>query len=819
MIRITKGTAKVTASVRRAGFTVLCLILVIGMAPTASAFFPLGGFDAFNVMKLSKWALSDFDNNNDGDIREDEGLRVLLEDGPSGFTEEELLVVQSALDVWANVPTSFVAFQVEGVTQDPIAAGGAPDFRNSIVMQVAADDVEQGFVADTVLDGVVGFPVLGVCYTFAFAEETVVEIAGQAVTISAGRIFEADIIIDSFSARPDLENGTNAIADLEGTMVHELGHFLGLGHTPLSNLRVSAGNLFENPAIYLTGSDGEQAHVGVTPTMFPFSFLVQQGDEFIDGGRDLAPDDISAISYLYPRSNQANFFSVNQEARTRRRAGSGLPSTPLTGSHVVAWADTDNNPNTSHVPVFSTMAGLYQPANSPQLGGLFEILGMWKQMEQPGAQGNLFNPSYIFTVSPLNFTGFDRQSPPGIPSGDIDSLQGPGGGSATSRGAEDYAVFFPSEVFHEQENVIDVSNRDAGTPMVWSFERNTLISVDSGQTLPTIRPIDLPMFGDPNDVCPLNIIEGGSAGAVASLSAGPGSLRSFRDEVLLESAIGTALVGAYYQAAPWMARYFLGNAEAFRAWRGVVNTAYWALENYRMIALTASAAFIMVLGWSLRRRLRRATTVFLLAGALLSVSPAHAAIAFVTDAQLAEGAQEAIVYGKVVALESRRTTQGGIFTDVSFEIQEVAKGRINKSTTITISVPGGRVGALVATVSEMPVFTVGEEAVLYLNFRNNSYVIHGGTRGTVRVLNDPDGKQVVQTNSAYVTGKAGAGLKAKYLPEGAAAEEDHKAEDGLDHTGHDHGDETVATTNLQVPLDEYMDYLRDLVQEEAKKTP
>src|SRR5690606_15040490 len=112
MIRITKGTAKVTASVRRAGFTVLCLILVIGMAPKASAFFPLGGFDTFNPLRLATWGLTDFDNNNDGDIREDVGLRPLLEDGPSGFTDEELLIVRRSLDTWANVPTSYVAFQV-----------------------------------------------------------------------------------------------------------------------------------------------------------------------------------------------------------------------------------------------------------------------------------------------------------------------------------------------------------------------------------------------------------------------------------------------------------------------------------------------------------------------------------------------------------------------------------------------------------------------------------------------------------------------------------------------------------------------------------
>lgn len=803
----------------------LCLILVIGMAPTASAFFPLGGFDTFNLLRLATWRLNDFDNNNDGDIREDEGIEVLIEDGPSGFTAEEILSIRDALDIWGNVPSSYAAFRVEGITRDPLLSGVEPDFRNVIAMQVTVEEEDENVLVDPadIVVADVAFPVLGVTVILYTIEDTILEVAGQGVTIGAGTIIDSDIIIDAQSARPDLVNGTNAIADLQGVMVHELGHFLGLGHTPLNNLRASGvaggGNrLLESPAIYVTGSDGEQQHVGVTPTMYPIYWQVQTGDDFVPGMTDLSPDDISAISYLYPRSNQSNFFSVNQEARSQRRAGSGFPSVPLTGGHVVAWADTDNNPNTSHVPVFSTMAGLYEPANSPQLGGLFEILGMWKQMEQPGAQGNLFNPSYIFTISPLNFTGYDRQAPPGILPEDIDSLQGAGGFSSTTRSATDYITAFPSEVFHEEENLIDISNRDAGTPMVWSFERNALVSLDTGETLPTIRPVDLPMFGDPNDVCPLNIIEGGGGGAVASLSAGPGILRGLRDNVLLESAVGTAAVSAYYHAGPWMARYLLSNAEAFRAWQTVVHAGYWCLENYRMIALATGTALVLLLAWGLRRRLRRATAVLLLFAALLAGAPAHAAIAFVTDAQLAAGAEGAIVVGKVLAMESRWARGGRIYTDVSFEIADTAKGRLNKSTVITVSVVGGQIGALRVSASEIPNFTVGEEAVLFLNFQNDTYVIHGGIRGTVRVLNDPDGKQAVLTNSAYVTGEAGAGLKAKYLPEDAAAEEDHKADDGLDHTGHDHGDETAAAS-LQVPLDEYMDYLRALVQEEAKKTP
>ena len=68
----------------------------------------------------------------------------------------------------------------------------------------------------------------------------------------------------------------------------------------------------------MTGPDGIARMIGATPTMYPGYFLTENSNgETTAGWVDLAPDDISGISWLYPREDgQDKFFSISQEART-----------------------------------------------------------------------------------------------------------------------------------------------------------------------------------------------------------------------------------------------------------------------------------------------------------------------------------------------------------------------------------------------------------------------------------------------------------------------------------------------------------------------
>ena len=178
----------------------------------------------------------------------------------------------------------------------------------------------------------------------------------------------------------------------------------------------------------------------------------------------------------------------------------------------------------------------------------------------PGTAGALFNTSYVLTMNPLNGLGVEKQAPPAITPGLVDTLQGdlPISYSLVTRAETEFATNYPSEVYNEFGNIYGIENNPAGTALVWDFTKNTVVSKASDKTIPTMLPLNRPMFGDPNDVCPLNVINGTSGTGTdttgnittGAVTGSIKALRSFRDDVLLKSAAGQALVDAYYLVSP-----------------------------------------------------------------------------------------------------------------------------------------------------------------------------------------------------------------------------------------------------------------------------
>lgn len=694
------------------------------LAPDASAIFVIGAFDSFDVLRIRSYPINDFDLDNNGEIGEDEGIPVEIEVGKSGFTEDELTLIRESFATWEEVPQSYGSFYEAGTFQDPIIAGSDAtfDLQNSIVMQVDTAGTDDSIEPDPptvlqpVLPGVLGYNIA------AWAgEDFLIETPEGSYQISSGQIIDNDVLIYADMVRPQELGGTPP-GDFKSVMVHELGHFLGLAHTPLSNLTVTDGGIVES-AVMTHSVAGVKRRIGVTPTMFPAIFDLATEGGVQGGGADLAPDDISAISWLYPRGSQDLFFGLKGEARTRTRVGGGVPSIAVPLAHIVAWGDLDNDETTPRVAVFSAFTAYFENPLNVERDGRFELINLWRQME---TDSGLFNATYTFTMTPMNGGGFDRQAPP-IDASSFDSIGNRG------------EVFntYTSEVFHEVEPIVDVSNKDAGTPFVWDYELGTLVSTDTGRTIESIVGDD-PMFGDPNDVCILNVVSSAAAGGgTATLNGavrGANSVRSLRDSVLLETALGSLIVDSYYKVSPTAAKFLLGNSLAYGATVKVVQMAYWCIENIVMVL----GALTVVIGLGVALLKKRRSVAAGAAGAVLlafiAMSGAEALILYQTTEQLVAGSTD-IVSGTVKSANPRWS--GGtayVYTDIVIEIEDKAKGTLNKQSNLTISQIGGRVGGLVSENSELPKFQAGEEVLLYLTKNDDGeFVIYNGLAGKLVV--------------------------------------------------------------------------------------
>ncbi|MEE3235439.1 MAG: matrixin family metalloprotease [Candidatus Latescibacterota bacterium] len=179
-----------------------------------------------------------------------------------------------------------------------------------------------------------------------------------------GEIIDADIIFNgrdfNFSAEAHSVNTIN----LKDVAVHEVGHLMGLEHTPL---------------------DG---HPTVRPTMNPYNRGDEQGE-----GQSLEPDDIAGISYLYPASNYLSRVSnANGEI-------SDVDGNPIFGVHVIAK-------NIKTGAVTSTISGAFDKhVNEGKYYIMGLLPGLYKIYIEP-ISGEIGPKNFggIFSDFPTNFS-------------------------------------------------------------------------------------------------------------------------------------------------------------------------------------------------------------------------------------------------------------------------------------------------------------------------------------------------------------------------------------------------------------------------------
>lgn len=712
------------------------ILLVCFSAQEAAAVYPFGGFTPDGRRVLAKWP--------NRVVLGEGGIPIHFQSGQWGWTEEEKETLLEAFALWENVPTSFVKFDRQQDLPDPMAPG-VLNGQNVLFVQTP-DDPQVGGIE--IPGGVAGVAIL-----YVALEDTYLELVPDEIgfPVSGGEIFQCDMIIEGPTHR-----GPDPIGDLKSTVAHEVGHFLGLGHSPMSHFSDEIQTVVDEDLVAIFGVEepkliwpdpatGELVPTQVTPIMYPYVFRVEDEDgDIVGGGRRLAPSDVAAISFMYPRDRQLideTFFTVRHEARTT--GGRGVPTRPVLGGHVIAWVDHDNDPSTERIPFTSTMTGLYEYQN--HMRGAFRLQGLAKRLYKE--DGQPFAPTYTLSMQPLN----EFTTPHGDPPEAFDSLRSFdfGLGGAPLDWDVPYDTLFQSEIFRDGDNLFGIDEVNRGAPLYFNHERNEIVSAATEKSLESMLPLDEPMFGDPADTCPSVLVFGeidiDDDDDDDDEALVVGSLRNFRDGYLMQSAVGVAMVDLYYHGGPALSAFLLNHEIVLAAARGMGAVVVEPVFVYPKFFLVLAFAVITVGGLFMLNGARRRVAYGAAAALLVAVALGFAAQPasghqFQLNASQAVDMSDDIITGTVVAVESYWNERNQIVTDVTVEVDKTIKGRKNNESYTHFTMMGGHVGAVAAHVTHMPTFEPGEEVLLFLedSRRGNGHLVVAGKDGKGEIVEDED---------------------------------------------------------------------------------
>jgi hypothetical protein len=165
--------------------------------------------------------------------------------------------------------------------------------------------------------------------------ERVLGATGFTIDDATGRILESDIFFNAAFDWSVAGGGEPARFDLESTAVHEIGHFIGLGHSAIGETEAQPG--------------GRRRVIAKQAVMFPIAFPAGSISD-----RLLKPDDIAGAADIYPEGNFA------------RRHGSISGRVLLDGRGIFG----------AHVTAFSLESGRIVGTFTLGADGAFAIAGL-----------------------------------------------------------------------------------------------------------------------------------------------------------------------------------------------------------------------------------------------------------------------------------------------------------------------------------------------------------------------------------------------------------------------------------------------------------
>jgi hypothetical protein len=251
-----------------------------------------------------------------------------LDRGPFGIytSAQAQALANASFKAWEDVPTSNVAFAHSDADTLAVDVNGSNYLQYTTLTDFKYDGISP-IIFDS--DGSITDALFG-----DGASESVIGFAGSGDSDNDGYFDEGESVMNGKFADGSASGFT--LEEWKSTFVHEFGHFLGLDHTQINGE-------FENDStktIYI-------------PTMYPFSTAndVPLGD--------LNPDDIAAISTLYPEAGYA--ASVGAIAGTAARTNGAN----VRGANVIAistGADSLMNRISTVTDYFEQETGAYQIA-------------------------------------------------------------------------------------------------------------------------------------------------------------------------------------------------------------------------------------------------------------------------------------------------------------------------------------------------------------------------------------------------------------------------------------------------------------------------